>query len=167
MKHKFKDYESQSEKYYADVLEKFKKQAKNEIKYRQQEIERLQKQRDDHESKIARLKDRIRGRRLKGLLSDEEDDESDGDRWGDVDRDIDDEEYLRIKAERRRIKAEIKKWTKSFNEQHNRLPTEEETGPAQFLLREYSDVTAKFLDMKLTLIKQLKLPFDAYEFTSK
>jgi len=25
----------------------------------------------------------------------------------------------------------------------------------------------KFLDMKLTLIKQLKLPFDAYEFKAK
>lgn len=167
LKNKFKDYEGQSEKYYADVLEKFKKQAKYEIKYRQNDIDRLTKEKDEHEYKIARLMERIRARRLKGLLSDDEDEASDDDNWGDVDRDIDDEEYLRLKAERRRQKVEIKDWVRNFSETHKRLPTEEETEPIIEMIKEYNDVTAKFLDMKLTLIKQLKLPFDAYEFTSK
>lgn len=44
------------------------------------------------------------------------------------------------------------------------MPTDAETGPIAMQLADYNNATAKFLDMKLTLIKQNKLPFDAYEF---
>ena len=124
------------------------------------------KLKEDHEGKIERLTNRIRERKLKGLLSGDEAESSD-DEWGDADRDIDDDEYQRLKKERADLKQTIKEWVVKFDKEHKRHPTEEETAPITNLLQEHSDVTMKFLDMKLTLIKQLKLPFDAYEFKAK
>lgn len=107
LKNQFKEYEGQSEKYYTDILDRFKKNAKNEINWRQKEVDRLNKLKDEHEGKIDRLTNRIRERKLKGLLSEDEDEPSDDDEFGDPNRNIDDEEYERLKRERREVKKKI------------------------------------------------------------
>jgi len=121
-----------------------------------------------HEAKIARLIGRIRERNVKNLLTEDEDESSEsGDDFGNPDREIDETEFRYIKAQRRQYKAQIKKFVRAFNEEHKRLPTDAETGPIAMQLADYNNATAKFLDMKLTLIKQQKFPFDSYEFVNK
>lgn len=114
-----------------------------------------------------RLKRRIKERKIKHLLSDDPDDSDEMDNWGDINREIDEAEYRQVKRERRDLKSEIRKFVKNFEKKYERLPTEAETGPISGEIEEYNRLTAKFLDWKLTLIRQLKLSFDAYEFTSK
>ena len=91
------------------------------------------KLKEDHEGKIIRLTNRIRERKLKGLLSGDEEESSD-DEWGDANRDIDDKEYKRLKKERRELKLRIKEWVVKFDKEHKRHPTEEETAPISNLL---------------------------------
>lgn len=76
MKNKFQEYEIQSERYYADMLEKFKAQAREVVQKKHKELEVATKQRDEHAEKIMRIKERIRSKATKRLLSDEEDQES-------------------------------------------------------------------------------------------
>ena len=50
MKLKFADYESQSETYYSDMLEKFKAQARSAVAKKQKELNNLTKQKEEHEA---------------------------------------------------------------------------------------------------------------------
>lgn len=131
---------------------------------REREIERLNKVKDHHEGKISRLIGRIQDRNIKRLLSDDED-ESDGEY--DWVKEIDDTEFKYVKAQLRQFKAQIKKFVRAFNEKHKRLPTDAETGPIAMQLADFNNAKAKFYEMKLTLIKQKKMPFDATEFSAK
>ena len=50
MKLKFADYEEQSEKYYSEMLEKFKSQARSAVNKKQKELNALQKLKEEHEA---------------------------------------------------------------------------------------------------------------------
>ena len=102
LKGKFKEYDEQSERYYTDVLDRFKTNASNEVQMREREIERLNKLKEHYEGKIGRLIMRVQERKIKRLLSDVED-ESDGE--FDWTKEIDDTEFKYIKAQRRQFKA--------------------------------------------------------------
>lgn len=52
MKLKFADYEEQSEKYYADMLAKFKEQAKKVVTKKQKELDQLTREKNDHEERL-------------------------------------------------------------------------------------------------------------------
>lgn len=164
LKQKFKDFDNQSEAYYADVLDRFKNNARNEVQMREREIDRLTKIKDDHEARISRLIGRIHDRNIKRLLSDDED-ESDGEfDWA---KEIDDTEFKYIRAQLRQFKAQIKKFVRAFNAKFNRVPTDAETGPIAMQLADYNNAMAKYFEMKLTMMKQKKMPFDATEFSDK
>lgn len=164
LKQKFKDFDNQSEAYYADVLDRFKNNARNEVQMREREIDRLTKIKDDHEARISRLIGRIHDRNIKRLLSDDED-ESDGEYdWA---KEIDDTEFKYIRAQLRQFKAQIKKFVRAFNAKFNRVPTDAETGPIAMQLADYNNAMAKYFEMKLTMMKQKKMPFDATEFSDK
>ena len=49
MKEKFVDYETQSEKYYSEMLEKLKTKAKTEIAKKQKELDELKALKAEHE----------------------------------------------------------------------------------------------------------------------
>ena len=49
MKIKFKDYEEQSEKYYEDMLDKFKGQARTAVNKKQRELNALLKLKSEHD----------------------------------------------------------------------------------------------------------------------
>ena len=52
MKLKFADYEAQSEKYYSEMLEKFKEQAKKTITKKQKELDSLKKTKEDNDARM-------------------------------------------------------------------------------------------------------------------
>ena len=58
------------------MLEKFKAQAREVVQKKHKELESATKQRDEHAAKVVRIKERIREKSYKRLLSDEEDEES-------------------------------------------------------------------------------------------
>ena len=73
MKMKFAEYEAESEKYYKEMLAKFKQQARDAVKRKQAEIDRLQKLKGEHEARILRIREKTRDKKLKGVLTDQSD----------------------------------------------------------------------------------------------
>jgi len=131
---------------------------------REREIDRLTKIKDDHEARISRLIGRIHDKHIKRLLSDDEDEREGEYDWA---KEIDDTEFKYIRAQLRQFKAQIKKFVRAFNAKYNRVPTDAETGPIAMQLADYNNAMAKYFEMKLTMMKQKKMPFDATEFSDK
>ena len=98
MKIKFADYETQSEKYYSDMLERFKEQARKTVTKKQKELDALMKTREEHEARIARLKDRVQERKIKNFWSDESEESEEEPEIAFIDREVDMEEYNYVKA---------------------------------------------------------------------
>ena len=98
MKIKFADYETQSEKYYSDMLERFKEQARKTVTKKQKELDALMKTREEHEARIARLKDRIKERKIKNFWSDESEESEEEPEIAFINREVDMEEYNYVKA---------------------------------------------------------------------
>ena len=75
------------------------------------------------------------------------------------------EQYLYAKAERKKAKIEIVRFVRKFREENNGAnPTDDDTGPIVAELQLYNKVNEEYLDIKLELIKNAKMPFEADEF---
>ena len=118
MKSQFESYEQESEKYYADMLDKFKLQAKEVCLRKEKELESLQTFIQAKEAKVMRIKSRIVGRGLKGLQSDVE--ESSEDEAKPLKLDM--IEYNFKKAERDKYKLVVEQWVRNFKEVNRRAP---------------------------------------------
>ena len=128
MKLKFSDYESQSEKYYSEMLEKFKEQARKMVQKKQKELDNLDKIKKDYEARMLRLQERIKDRKIKNFWSDESEESEEEPEMNFITRDVDLEEYRYVKAQRKRAKLEIVKWIKKYREENNgENPTEDKT----------------------------------------
>ena len=162
MKLKFADYEQQSETYYSDMLEKFKAQARSAVAKKQKELNNLTKQKEDHEAQIVKIRDRIKERKIKAFWSDEEESEEEPTPFK---PEANMEQYLYAKAERKKAKIEIVRFVRKFREENNGAnPTDDDTGPIVAELQLYNKVNEEYLDIKLELIKNAKMPFEADEF---
>ena len=71
MKLKFADYEDQSEKYYSEMLEKFKSQARTAVNKKQRELNALTKLKDEHETQMKHIREKVKERKIKAFWSDE------------------------------------------------------------------------------------------------
>ena len=98
MKLKFADYESQSEQYYSDLLERFKERARKVVAQKQKELDGLTKTKEDHEARVARLRDRTKERKIKNFWSDESEESEDEPALDFATREVDIEEYNYVKA---------------------------------------------------------------------
>ena len=162
MKLKFADYEAQSETYYSDMLEKFKSQARSAVAKKQKELNNLVKQKEDHEAQIVKIRDRIKERKIKAFWSDEEESEEEPIPFK---PEASMEQYLLAKAKRKKAKIEIVKFVRKFREENDGVnPTDDDTGPIAAELADFNAVNEEYLDIKLELIKNSKMPFEADEF---
>ena len=82
MKHKFAEFERQSEDYYGGLLEKFKVRATNEIQRKERELKELETAKREYEERIFNVKGKLIERKVKGIkeiLSDDEMESDDDD----------------------------------------------------------------------------------------
>ena len=165
MKLKFTDYESQSEQYYSEMLDKFKDQARKVVNKKQQELDTLTRIKGEQEARIARLKARAQERKIKNFWSDESEESEEEPVVNFIDREVDMEEYLYVKAQRKRAKLEVAKWVKKFRDEHNQTnPTDFDTQEIALELADFNHVNQKFLEIKMALINQNKYPFQIEDF---
>ena len=75
MKVKFDEYEQQSEVYYAEMLDRFKQQARDAVMKKQAEIDKVKAQIGESTDKADRMKQRIVQKSYKGVMSDEEEEQ--------------------------------------------------------------------------------------------
>ena len=144
------------------MLEKFKSQARSAVAKKQKELNNLQKQKEDHEAQIVKIRDRIKERKIKAFWSDEEESEEEPLPFK---PEASMEQYLLAKAKRKKAKIEIVKFVRKFREENNGAnPTDDDTGPIAAELADFNAVNEEYLDIKLELIKNSKMPFEADEF---
>ena len=75
------------------------------------------------------------------------------------------EEYNYFKAERKRCKLIVTKWIKQWRDENNgQNPTEENTQAIALELADYNHANNQFLEVKMALLKQNKLPFMVEDF---
>ena len=162
MKLKFAEYEQQSETYYSDMLEKFKAQARSAVAKKQKELNNLTKEKEEHEATIAKVREKIKDRKIKQFWSDEEESEEEPIPFK---PEASMEQYLLAKAKRKKAKIEIVKFVRKFREENDGAnPTDDDTGPIAAELADFNAVNEEYLDIKLELIKNSKMPFEADEF---
>lgn len=165
MKLKFGDYETQSEQYYSQMLDKFKSQARKMVDKKQKELDALVKTKDESEARMLRLKERIQERKIKNFWSDESEESEEEPAMDFFTREVDIEEYNYVKAQRRRAKLEITNWVKRFRNEHDGLnPTDMNTQEIALELADFNHVNSQFLEVKMAMIKQDKMPFNAEDF---
>lgn len=159
MKLKFADYEDQSEKYYSEMLEKFKSQARTAVNKKQRELNALTKLKEEHEAEIEKIRGKIKERKIKAFFSDESE-ESEEEVIMPAKREVDIEEYNFVKAKRKRAKVAIVKFVRKFREENNgNNPTDDDIGPVAMELADFNLLNEQYLDVKLELIKNDKMPF--------
>ena len=165
MKLKFADYETQSEQYYSQMLDRFKQQARKAVEKKQKELDTLTKTKTDHEARVARLKDRVRERKIKNFWSDESEESEEEPALDFFTREVDIEEYNYMKAQRKRAKLEITNWVKKYRNEHDQNnPTDENTQEIALELADFNHVNQQFLEVKMAMLKQDKMPFLAEDF---
>ena len=77
------------------------------------------------------------------------------------------EEYIRVKRARKAAKVAIVNFVKKFKEENDgQNPADEDTAPIATALAKYNEENEKYLDIKLSLIKSDRMPFQAEEFGS-
>ena len=160
MKNKFVDYEEQSEKYYSEMLDKFKAQARNAVAKKQRELNALGKLKDEHAEQMQKIREKVKERKIRAFWSDESDSEEEEVVDVPVKRQADIEEYNFVKANRKRAKVAIVKFVRQFREENGgRNPADEDTAPIAMELADYNHLNEQFLDIKLALIRADKMPF--------
>ena len=164
MKTKFADYEEQSEKYYADMLDRFKEQARKVVTKKQKELDDLKKQKEKHLARVIRLKERTVDRKIKNFWSDEDTESEEEEPVTAFNRVVDMDEYSYVKAQRKRYKLEIKKWIEAFKKENERNPTDADTQAIALELADFNHANEQYLDLKIALIKQNKYPFVPEDF---
>ena len=123
MKKKYEQFEVESEKYYADLLDKFKAQAKSVIDRKEQELAGVRQIKEMKEAKIERMRARKREKHFSGLLSDEEDSEIEEP----TELKLDMVEYNFLRAERNKTRLIIEQWVRQFKQQYKRVPKDSDT----------------------------------------
>ncbi len=165
MKLKFGEYEAQSEKYYADMLEKFKEQARKMVTKKQRELDEVTKIKKQQDERFARLQKRVGERKIKNFWSDESEESEDEPAIDFLTRQIDLDEYDYIKKDRKRAKLAITKWVKKWRDEHNgENPTDLVTQPIAMELADYNHVNMQYLEIQMAMIKQDKMPFESEKF---
>lgn len=154
MKLKFADYEIQSEKYYQEMLTNFKKHAKEQMLKKQKTIDVINGQIKQHQEKIERITERIHEKKLKGMLSDESDEDEEPDKLDFENKTVTIEEYQFVKSKRRQIKLTLKKWVTEFQAKNKRLPNDADTAIIAADIMDFNFVNTQYLAYKLKLIKQ-------------
>ena len=160
MKNKFEQYEVESEKYYSDLLDKFKEQAKQICEKKERELADAKHQLDRHESKIERIRERMVAKSYKGIMSDVE--ESSEDEEEPIKLDM--VEYNFLRAERNRHKLVIEQWVRNFKESKKRNPKDSDTTAIIQEITNYNDAEKEYLDFKLKMIQAKLLVFDPQEY---
>lgn len=112
-------------------------------------------------AKVLRIKNRIKEKSYKRLLSDEEDEESEEET---PQLKVDMVEYNYASAERQKTKLVIEQWVRQFKEKNNRNPTDADTQKIALQLADYENAEKIYLNLKLQMIERSLLPFDANEF---
>lgn len=112
MKDKFVDYEWQSEKYYSEMLEKFKGQARAAVAKKQKELNALTKLKEEHEAQMLKIRNKVKERKIKAFWSDESESEEEEIVDVPIKREADMEEYNFVKANRKRAKVAIVKFVR-------------------------------------------------------
>ena len=159
MKVKFADYEDQSEKYYSEMLEKFKGQARSAVNKKQRELNALLKLKEEHEAEIVKIRSKIKDRKIRAFWSDESESEEEVIDVP-VKREADMEEYNYLKANRKRAKVAIVKFVRKFRDENaGQNPTDDDTSPIAMELADFNHLNQQYLDIKLELIKADKMPF--------
>ena len=79
LKHKFAEFERQSEEYYGSLLEKFKTRATREFQKKEQELAALEVARTGHLDKIGKIKNKLIERQVRGAKEIMSDDDMDSD----------------------------------------------------------------------------------------
>ena len=146
MKEKFTDYEVQSEKYYSEMLDKFKVQARQVVAKKQKELDELKDNKKEFEERLDRLKKRTEEKKIKNFWSDEE---SEDETPAEIKREVGMEDYEYIKAQRNRAKIPINKFVKKFKEDNLRDPNDEDMQPVAMELADYNHINQQYLDIKL------------------
>ena len=80
---------------------------------------------------------------------------------------VDMDEFNLAKANRKKAKLDIQRWIRAYKEKNGRAPTDADTGPIALELADYNHANEKYLEMKVSLIKQDKMPFEANAFESE
>ena len=107
------------------------------------------------------MKDRTQEKKIKNFWSDEEE-ESESEE--EVKREIGMEDYEFVKAQRTRARIAIVKFVKKFKEENQRNPTDADTAAIAMELDDYNRINQQYLDTKLQLLKEEKMPFEPEEF---
>ena len=125
-------------------------------------MDELTRQKKDHEARFTRLHERIEERKIKNFWSDEEEESEDEPPMDFFTRQVDYEEYDYMRQDRKAKKLAITKWVKKWREEHNgENPTDEHTQPVAMELADYNHINMQYLEVKMAMIKQDKLPFQA------
>ena len=149
------------------MLDRFKTQARNTVNKKQRELDALNRAKTNHEERIARLKERVNERSIKNFWSDESEESEDEPATNFLTREVDMEEFNYFKAERKRRKLIVSKWIKQWRDDHNgENPTEDNTQAISMELADYNHANNQYLEVKMALLKQNKLPFMPEDFTS-
>lgn len=106
MKVKFDEYEAQSERYYSDMLDKFKLQAREVVQKKQAALDVLNAETVAKQDRILRIRERMTLKSYHGL-----DSESEGEKEEEKKVLVADvNEYNKIKTEQQTKKAVIEQW---------------------------------------------------------
>ena len=118
----------------------------------------------EHEERIVRLKERTQEKKIKNFWSDEEEESDDEVDVKDIVREVSMEDYEYVKAQRTAARIAIVKFVKKFKEDNKRFPTDSDTGPIAMELADFNHINQKYLDIKLQMLKEDKLPFQHDDF---
>lgn len=147
------------------MLEKFKEQARKVVNKKQREIDSLTKIKNERESRLLRLKERTTERKIKNFWSDESEESEEETPLDFFKRPVDFEEFDYVRKDRKRAKLAITKWVKKYREEHQgHNPSDEHTQPIAMELADYNHVNMQYMEIKMAMIKQEKLPFEAESF---
>ena len=114
---------------------------------------------------MLRLKARIAERKIKNFWSDESEESEEEPAMDFFTREVDIEEYNYVKAQRKRAKLEITNWVKKYrNENDGENPTDMHTQEIALELADFNHVNMQFLEAKMAMIKQDKMPFVAEDY---
>ena len=128
MKVKFDEYEKQSERYYSEMLEAFKNQARKAVQAKVLLIDKLNEEAMDKNEKIFRIKERIVEKSYKGLMSDVEDSPEE-ELAPEKEEHLDINVYKKLKQTKQAKKQVVTAWITAFKEQNKRNPTQIDTDP--------------------------------------
>jgi len=111
------------------------------------------------------LKERTAERKIKNFWSDDSEESEEEPALDFFTREVDMEEYVYVKAQRKRAKLEITKWVKKFRDEHDtNNPTDLDTQEIALELADFNHVNMQYLEVKMAMIKQDKMPFQPEDF---